>query len=122
VLVGALQNSRSVSEYHEDSFSNSPCFHLIEVEIVVFVAQRAPASDYPSDSIDCDAHLIPASPRREFKVGFVFFRSQHEVGAEFGAAFGNEAFDQARLTFGQEFLHFFEGEFFFAEFFGDLED
>ena len=89
---------------------------------MVLVAHRAPTQTILRIRVACDAHHIPASPGREFKVGFVLFRSQYEVGAEFGTAFGNEAFDQTRLTFGQEFLHFFEGEFFFTEFLGDLED
>src|SRR5574344_1917709 len=57
----------------------------------------------------------PCLPWRELEVGLVFAGGEHEVGAEVGAAFGDEALNQAGFAQLDETLDFLGGQLLLAE-------
>ena len=60
--------------------------------------------------------------RRKLELGFVLFLREHEMSGEFVTAFGDEIFDEARLSLGEEFLHFVGRDLMLAKFLRQFEN
>jgi len=65
---------------------------------------------------------LGGSNAEETRTRLVFFLREHKMSGEFVTAFGDEIFDEVRLSLGEEFLHFIGCDLVLAKFLRQFEN